>query len=437
MSNPQQGNVFTGVAMCVPLAGRPVPAEWAFAFKGMDPPINFNMMHMSTIKMKVDEARNFSAQWALDQKCKYLFFLGDDVVPPSHVLRRFIYIMENNPEIDVVSGVYFTKSDPSVPLVFRGNGAGSYWNWTVGEFFWVTGCGMDCCCIRTSVFEKMRKPWFQTIKADTYAEDIPKTEVWTEDLYFCDQLEKQLGKNPRRIWVDASIICDHWDVSQMKKYSIPWNCLPATRQFSHGKKKILDLGCGMQKFVHKDGIPTRVDIREECNPDYRCDLRLLPFKDESWDIVRSSHVMEHFSRADVSELLDEWIRVLKVGGEMEIVVPNLEFAAHQILEKGLTNDGMNVLYGQQEYAENFHKCGFTPHILKEMLLGKGLKVKRIWTEKPYNLLAEAKKVTGRTGVGDGQGRTILKEEAEKTVKVNAKLIADRNKILAKKRGAKK
>jgi len=420
--NVQAGNVFTGVAMCVPLAGRPVPVEWAFAFKGIDPPINFNVLHMSTIRMKVDEARNYCAKWSVEQKTKYTFFLGDDVVPPPHVLRRFIYLMDNNPEIDLLSGVYFTKSEPSFPLVFRGNGSGCYWDWRVGELFKVSGCGMDCCCIRTEVFNKMKEPWFLTVKADTYAEDIAKIEVWTEDLYFCDRVEKELGEG--RIWVDASIICDHWDVTQMKKYSMPWNCLPATREFAHGNKKILDLGAGNLKIVDPEGIPVRVDLREECDPDYRCDVRQLPFADESWDVVRSVHTLEHFRRDEVGNVLDEWLRVLKVGGSFRLCVPDLAFAARKILGDDVDDDTMNVLYGQQAYDLDFHKTGFTLPRLKELLESKGLRVDKIWTDKPYNILAESTKIKHRTYIGDGEGRAVKRDpgipEPKKLTKGNGK-----------------
>lgn len=413
----QAGDVFTGIGFCVPLAGRPVPPDWAFAFKSIGPPINFNMMHMSTVKMKVDAARNQSAEWALSNKLKYLFFMGDDTVPPAHVLRRFIFLMENNPEIEVLGGIYFTKEEHPMPLVFRGNGKGPYWDWKVGELFPVTGIGMDCTLIRTSVFQRISKPWFKTINADTYAEDIPKVECWTEDLYFCAKVEKELGKN--HIYADASIICDHWDVNTMKKYSLPWNSKPALRNYTHGNKIILDLGCGTEKRVFKEGVPLRVDLRDEAQPDYRCDLRSLPFKDEFADIVHSSHALEHFNRKEIPDVLDEWMRVLKVKGELRLEVPNLEYSAKEIVKHGgLSKIGMDVLYGEQHYDLDFHKSGFTKALLKHVLESKGLKVKKIWTKPDWNLCAEAVKTKKRAGIGDGEGDIISRESVEESLKMN-------------------
>ena len=409
-------DLFKGVSIGIPMAGRPVPIEWAFAFKGMDTPINYNAINISTGGMKVDEARQFIAEETIKQKCKYLLFLGDDTVPPPHILRRFIFLMENNPEMQVIGGIYVVKSDPPFPLVFRGNGNGSYWDWKVGELFWVTGLGMDATMIRTSAFERISKPWFLTIKADGYSDAVGKCEAWTEDLFFCEKIQKEFGE--RSIWADGSILCDHWDVKTMKKYTLPLNSKPCRRHFNVGKKKILDLGCGPLQEVFPEGIATRVDQREEVNPDYRCDLRALPFENESWDIVYSSHTLEHFRPKDVPIVLEEWIRVLKPGGEMRLKLPDLEFAAKQVLNGGLDIMGHNVLFGQGdgEYDHDVHRNGFTEKTLRAMLESKGLKIKKLWKEPPYNLMCQAIKQKESLQVGDGQGRALLKKDV--TLKIS-------------------
>ncbi len=65
-----------------------------------------------------------------------------------------------------------------------------------------------------------------------------------------------------------------------------------------------------------------------------------------------------------------------------------------------------MLYGGQGDPLNFHCHGFTAKSLRELLEAKGLVVKKIWVEKPYNIFAEATKVKGLTTIGDGQGREI-------------------------------
>jgi predicted SAM-dependent methyltransferase len=407
-------DLFKGVAIGIPMAGRPVPIEWAFSYKAMDVPINYNAVNITTQGMKVDDAREFIATEAQKNKVKYLMFLGDDTVPPPHIMRRFIFLMENNPEIQVIGGIYVVKSDPPFPLVFRGNGGGSYWDWKVGELFWVTGLGMDATMIRMSVFDKLPKPWFQTIKADGFADSVNKVEAWTEDLYFCDKVTKEFGEKTS-VWADGSILCDHYDIRTGKKYSLPLNSKPCVRQYNVGKKKIVDLGCGFMREVFPEGVATRVDAREECEPDYRCDLRALPFENESWDIVYSSHTLEHFPKSETGKVLDEWLRILKVGGELRLRLPDLEFAAKQILNGGLDLMGSNVLYGQGDgkYDGDVHRNGFTMKSLRELLESKGLKVNRLWQEAPYNLMCQAIKTNSKGTVGDGEGRPLLKEQVIK------------------------
>lgn len=53
---------------------------------------------------------------------------------------------------------------------------------------------------------------------------------------------------------------------------------------------------------------------------WRGDGRNLPFKDEVLDYVYSSHLLEDF--LDWTPLLTEWIRVLKPGGNLVIIVPD-------------------------------------------------------------------------------------------------------------------
>ncbi len=48
----------------------------------------------------------------------------------------------------------------------------------------------------------------------------------------------------------------------------------------------------------------------------------LPFKDNEWDFVISSHVLEHFF--DPIKAIKEWLRVIKPGGYIFIIVPHKE-----------------------------------------------------------------------------------------------------------------
>lgn len=345
-----------GLLVAIPSCDRPTTLEWALALKSISAPINFNL-EMMTIKHKeVGVAREEAAEYARSKNIKYIFFVGDDTIPPPHALRQLIFRMEQQEDLGVVGGIYCSKSDPTFPLVFRGDGKGSYWDWKVGEYFEVTGIGMDCTLIRTAVFEQIPKPWFKTVDTDGFLDAINSAEQWTEDLYFCGKL---IEHTSYKICADSTILCDHVDVYTKKVYRLQPGSLPF-RKFSPSGKSILDIGCGPVHFDFKEeGDPVRVDIREECNPDYRCDVRQLPFANEQFDIVFSSHVLEHFSRDSWHSILREWLRVLKFGGQLRLVLPDIRWAAEQICAGNFSTDVYNVLYGAQSNPYDFHYNGFS------------------------------------------------------------------------------
>lgn len=131
--------------------------------------------------------------------------------------------------------------------------------------------------------------------------------------------------------------------------------------------KMLNIGVGNRPITYKDYQVVSLDIRPEVKPDIVGDCRKIPEPDESYDAVYSSHTLEHFGRAEIMPLLLEWLRVLKPGGLLIVVVPNLEFAARDILSGLINSETFDILYGAQEYATNFHKMGFTCNVLKEFL----------------------------------------------------------------------
>ena len=383
----------TGLTFGIPLSGKPIHPQMMFAYSQLHPPMCFNMTTASTWMQEIGVARNWFAEKAIEQKSKYLFFLDEDVVAPGHTLRQLIYQMEHHPEMMVVGGIYCHKSPPAMPMIFRGLGKGPYWDWHLGELFEVDGISMGCTLIRTEVFQKLDKPWFKTVdNFKAYWDGVPKGEVWTEDLYFCHQVKEVYGEGS--IWADASVICEHMSCETMTGTTLPPDCLPMKRAaIPKGKKKIVDLGCGENKLQTSEGEVWGVDIRELSGVDYRSDLGCLPFATGEMDVVYSSHVLEHFPRKRVPEVLDEWIRILKPDGELRLILPNAQWAAERIMNDQIDNDVQNVILGAQSFGGkgdefNFHKFFFTPKLLEEMLTSRGFK--RIdFTLDGYNICVRA------------------------------------------------
>jgi glycosyltransferase involved in cell wall biosynthesis/predicted SAM-dependent methyltransferase len=85
--------------------------------------------------------------------------------------------------------------------------------------------------------------------------------------------------------------------------------------------KLLNLGCGTRH--HPAWI--NVDLKSTGPGVIPCDLRQgLPFTDNSVDVVYHSHLLEHFSKAFAPVFLRDCFRVLKTGGIIRVVTPDLE-----------------------------------------------------------------------------------------------------------------
>lgn len=86
-------------------------------------------------------------------------------------------------------------------------------------------------------------------------------------------------------------------------------------------KKYLNLGCG-GRYHHEW---TNVDFYSTGPGVIAHNLtKKLPFKDNSFDVVYHSHVLEHFSKKGAPLFLSECHRVLKPFGIIRVVVPDLE-----------------------------------------------------------------------------------------------------------------
>jgi predicted SAM-dependent methyltransferase len=100
----------------------------------------------------------------------------------------------------------------------------------------------------------------------------------------------------------------------------------------------VNLGCGSRwafGWQNFDYVAHSPDVNQ-------CDLRKgIPLLNETAEIVYASHVLEHFSRADGRHFIEECHRILKPGGIIRIVVPDLEEISKaylQTLSACLTND---------------------------------------------------------------------------------------------------
>lgn len=129
-------------------------------------------------------------------------------------------------------------------------------------------------------------------------------------------------------------------------------------------------------FLNVDAIPLQtVDII--------ADIRDLPFENESVDEVFSSAVLKHFNYNEVKEILKECFRVLKIGGKIEIIVPDLEEIIKKYQSKNIDFLKFNIwIYGAQSYSYDYHKSCWDFENFKKILTEIGFsKIEKV----PYSL----------------------------------------------------
>lgn len=145
----------------------------------------------------------------------------------------------------------------------------------------------------------------------------------------------------------------------------------------------LNLGCGdkiLPGYVNVDVVEARAGMK----PDVICDLHdLAPFGDASADEILSVHVVEHFWRWEIRDVLREWVRVLKPGGRMIVECPNIESACRDFLQDPVNASRedqagqrtMWVFYGDPKWKDPLmiHRWGYTPESLRALLAEVGLR----------------------------------------------------------------
>lgn len=98
---------------------------------------------------------------------------------------------------------------------------------------------------------------------------------------------------------------------------------------------------------------------------------LSQFADNSIDEIYACHLLEHFGRNKVDDVLKEWFRVLKPNGILRIAVPNFEAIAEEYMQNRNLNSIMGLLFGGQNYEFNYHYVTFDFDSLKTRLENVG------------------------------------------------------------------
>lgn len=164
--------------------------EWALARYGQIIPTNWSQIQMvqymatyAPINYLIADAQNLIVHEMLNKGFEWLFLLEHDVILPVDAFARInAHIRsEKNP---VVSGLYFTKSIPAEPMIYRGRGNSYFHKFKYGDYIYADGVPTGCLLIHRSILEVMAK------EANDYL--IPSTQTKVKEIFI----------TPRDMWFD-------------------------------------------------------------------------------------------------------------------------------------------------------------------------------------------------------------------------------------------
>lgn len=315
---------------------------------------------------KVDVARNYLMEQALESGAKYLLFVGEDTVLPYDGFKILHQTAEANPGA-IVTGVYYIKCSDAMIMVRRND-----WitipNVDPGQLIEAWQTGMDAMLIPIEILRQMKEEApdlpFCCIGNNV---DGPKGNIpfIGEDNFFVHRLHKRGTK----LLVNTDVQCLHMDLASgmytahpsvdLKNY---YTNIKPTRPLTLDDKDFIDrrwhdrlpegsgpqanyaaviekmmeegqpikfnMGCGGSRipgYIGIDKHSDRADIRE--------DIFKVKLPENCAEEILASHIIEHLPQHRAPEIMEKWYKTLKSGGKIIMEQPNFEELCKDYLEK--------------------------------------------------------------------------------------------------------
>jgi len=151
----------------------------------------------------------------------------------------------------------------------------------------------------------------------------------------------------------------------------------------------LQLGCGNQIFENY----INVDYKQLYGVNVQADVRQLPFKDNSIELIETYHTFEHIPRQEVASTLNGWYKVLKPNGILIIEIPDFNQNCRDYLDAIEREDWdeatMQLAYvygGDTSASEDAHRWGYSLLSLAGFLYRAGFR--DIVNTKPHSYLTQ-------------------------------------------------
>jgi len=137
----------------------------------------------------------------------------------------------------------------------------------------------------------------------------------------------------------------------------------------------LNLGCGKIQWPGWIGVDFGGSATIHAN------LKELPFEDHYADRAAAIHVIEHFYYWEVKDVLREWMRVLKPGGELILELPCMDKVFDYLIQCYQQKVPLSPtfswfpLWGDPKYKDPAmcHRYGYTAAMMMDIMRHVGFK----------------------------------------------------------------
>lgn len=165
-----------------------VRVEWVAARYGQIIPVNWSNVQMMEfmdsympLRYQVADAQNLMVKLVIEKEFEWLLLIEHDVILPPDAFIRFNQYMRD-PIVPIVSGLYFTRSRPSEPLIFKGRGNGAFTDFQIGEQVWCDGVPTGCLLVHAGILREMWKE--------------------SEEYTVKGQVTRRVFETPRHLWIN-------------------------------------------------------------------------------------------------------------------------------------------------------------------------------------------------------------------------------------------
>lgn len=160
MLNKNKGKWTNRLLVGTPTRGL-VRMEWVNGRYGQTIPTNWSHVDVQQwmspylpLQYQIADAENLIAKMVVERDFEWFLSIEDDnVLPTGALIKINQYIIKG--DVPIVGGLYFTKSVPPEPILYRGKGRGFYADWKLGDKVWVDGLPFGFTLIHGSIIKAL------------------------------------------------------------------------------------------------------------------------------------------------------------------------------------------------------------------------------------------------------------------------------------------